>query len=71
MKLLTGPLTPRRQVVTVGPQSAAVCAIPLLNALPAHARSNYKMQITTPPATAERGMARTLGIPSCADLSGR
>ena len=69
MKLLTGPLTPH--VVKVGPQAAAVCAIPLLNALPAHSRGNYKMPVTTPPATADRGMARTLGIPSCADLSGR
>ena len=42
-KVLTQPL------IQIAPRST-VCAIPLLNALPANSKTDFKIQVTKPPA---------------------
>jgi len=57
-KVLTQPL------IQIAPR-ATVCAIPLLNALPAKSKADFKIQVIKPPAESLDHMPRVQTIPAC------
>jgi hypothetical protein len=50
---------------TVVVTGSPVCAVPLLNALPAQSRIDYKLRIVKPVSPTERVTPRPVGIPAC------
>jgi hypothetical protein len=66
---LDGPKTLPGQTVVIGPDPArnSVCAIPLLNALPAQGKVDYKLRIVEPAPPGERTVTKRseAGIPAC------
>jgi hypothetical protein len=68
LKLEAEKMSPGQTVVVTGvPERNSVCAIPLLSALPAESKIDYKLKIVKPAAPAEPAAATRseVGIPTC------
>jgi hypothetical protein len=68
-KVLTGLMNlpqplPAQPIVVVSPK-ATVCAIPLLNALPANSKADFKIQVMKPPAESLDHMPVVQTMPAC------
>ena len=55
---------PAQPILRIGPK-ATVCAIPLLNALPANSKADFKIQVIKPPAESLDHMPVAHTMPAC------
>ena len=66
LKLESLKISPGQTVVVTGaPDRNSVCAIPLLNALPAQSKVDYKLRIVKPVSPTELVAPQPVGIPAC------
>jgi hypothetical protein len=63
-KALTGLLNGPQPMIWTAPK-ATVCAIPLLNALPANSKADFKIQVIKPPAEPIDHMPVVHAMPAC------
>jgi len=55
---------PAQRILGIAPK-ATVCAIPLLNALPASSKADFKIQVIKPPAESLDRMPVVQAMPAC------